>query len=352
MPDSGYAPLMKKALPKTIRQYVDKKADNAEPYYVVIALDTAGNRVSSFPLMSALIDTLPPAPPTGLRGSVDTAGVVRLVWNRNRERNVLGYRVLRANAPEHEFTQLTGEVWRDTAYTDTVSMQTLTRSVFYKVAAVNVRYNHSRPSALLALRRPNTTPPEAPVFVDVRASDSSVTLQWASSGSEDVQAHVLFRRTGAKDAWVQIASLPRTASLYVDKAVTQSVMYEYLVVAVDSSGLRSPAKLTVQGRPYDTGVRNTVHGLSGTFNGVDNTIVLKWSYTPPHGEKTYYLIFRSRNNAPLSRFRSVESTSGEFVDRDVAGPATYEYAVKVMTQGGAESPISDRARVQISQPGR
>ena len=349
MADSNYHDLTRKPLPKSARQFTDKKADDAEPYYIVAAIDTAGNRAASFPLLGALIDTLPPAVPTGLRGTIDTNGVVHLSWNRNRERTILGYRILRANAPEHEFTQLTGEVCRDTAFTDTVDVKTLTRNVYYKIAAVNLRYNHSRASTPFALRRPDATPPEAPVFSDVQVSDSSVVLRWASSASPDVQAHVLSRRVAPAEAWYEVATLGRGISQYVDRAVQRNIMYEYRVEAVDSSGLRSPARLTVQARPFDTGVRPPVTELTAVFNQKDNSVSLNWVYTRTRTESAYFVVYRSRNGAPITRYRSVDSGQTSFVDHEVTGPAVYEYAVKLMTHNGAESPLSERIRVQVQQ---
>ena len=346
-PDSNYHDLTRKPLPKKTRQFTDKNADDAEPYYIVAAIDTAGNRASSFPLLGALIDTLPPAVPTGFRGVVDTAGLVHLSWNRNRERTILGYRVLRANAPDHEFTQLTGEVWRDTMFTDTVDVRTLTRNVYYRIAAVNLRYNHSRPTATLALRRPDTTPPEAPVFSDVQVTDSSVALRWAPSASADVQAHVLSRRVSPKDTWFQLAALARGASQYIDRAVQRNIMYEYRIEAVDSSGLRSPARLTVQARPFDTGVRPAVKDVAAVYGATNNTIMLSWSYSPAKSESAYFVVYRSRNGSPLIRYRAVDFDQKGFIDREITGTGTYEYAVKVMTQSGAESPLSERVRVQV-----
>ncbi len=200
--DSNYHHLTKKPLAPTVREYTDEQATEAEPYYVIAALDTAGNESLSFPIYGMLIDTIPPSVPTGLTGAIDTNGIVHLQWRRGPERNLLGYRVLRANAPEHEFSQLTGLVHTDTTFVDTVEVRTLTRNVYYRVASVNRRYIHSEMSSILALRRPDVVPPEAPVFTDVFPTDSSVVLKWAPSTSEDLKWHILYRRLSGERKWV------------------------------------------------------------------------------------------------------------------------------------------------------
>jgi uncharacterized protein len=350
--DSNFRALTRKPLPAKIREYTDARADDAEPYYIVASVDTAGNQAASFPVFCGIIDTMPPAVPTGLRGTIDSAGIVRLTWNRNRERAVVGYRVLRANAPDHEYTQLTGQAWPDTSFTDTVTVRTLTRHVYYRIAAVNARFNHSRLSPAIALRRPDDIPPEAPAIYDVQASDSSVALRWAPSSSTDVASHLLSRRTMPGEAWVLIATLARTASQYTDMAVQPNTTYEYRIEAADSSGLRSTPGLTVQARPFDTGVRAPATGLTATHDQKANTITLQWFASASSTEKMYVVVFRSKNNGPLLRYRSVDGSERMFVDREIGGAGTYEYAVKIITESGAESPLSSSASVNLRATGK
>ncbi len=345
--DSNFRPITPRPLPKTARTFIDERPDDAEPYYLVSSIDTAGNTAAAFPVMGFVIDSTPPAVPRGLSGMIDTNGVVHLRWNKNLERNIFGYRVLRANAADHEFAQLTGDVWRDTTFTDTVEVNTLTLYIYYRIAAVNNRYNHSELSPILALRRPDRVPPDAPVFTDVQVSDSAVMLKWAASTSEDMHSHVLYRRPADSASWSRLAVLSRTASEYVDKAVKQSVMYEYQIEAVDSSGLRAMALLSVQGRPYDTGVRPPVSGLNAQFDPLQNKIVLTWSYSTRKEEKFHFLIYRSAKGSPFNQFKAIPSGQQTFTDTELLGDGAYIYGVQVVADNGAQSRISERAQVSV-----
>lgn len=347
--DSNFRPITPRPLPKTARSYIDESATDNEPYYLVASIDTAGNVAPSLPLYGFLIDTMPPAVPKGLTGTIDTNGVVRLRWRKNTERNILGYRVLRANALDHEFTQLANQVWRDTVFTDTVEVNTLTRFVYYRIAAVNNRYNHSDMTSPLALRRPDRVPPDAPVFSDVRVSDSSVTVQWVPSTSEDVQSHLLYRRTQGEARWALLATLSRTERIYTDKAVKQNTMYEYQIEAVDSTGLRARALLPVQARPYDTGVRSAPSALRAAYDATRKRVELSWFYIPRREEKFYYVVYRSAPNAPLVQYKSFTSAQPAFTDTDLLGAGVYAYAVKVITDSGAESPLSEKVQVTVGR---
>jgi fibronectin type 3 domain-containing protein len=348
--DSNYHHLTEKPLPPTAREYIDEHATEAEPYYVIAALDTARNESLSFPIYGMLIDTIAPSIPTGLTGTIDSDGIVHLQWHRGPEQNLLGYRVLRANAPDHEFSQLKGEVHPDTAFVDTVEVRTLTRNVYYRIASVNRRYNHSEMSPILALRRPDVVPPEAPVFTDVLPTDSSVVLRWAPSTSEDLKWHILYRRLSGEQRWIPIDTLSRTARSYTDTGVQRNTLYEYLIEAVDSTGLNSPAAVPVQARPYDTGTRPPVENLTAQYNEKEKRIALHWSYHPRKQESYFFIIYRAARGAPLTKYRSVESAGMSFTDADLVGSGVYRYAVQVVTENGSASRISDK--VQVTIPGK
>jgi fibronectin type 3 domain-containing protein len=346
--DSNFHRITPKLLLKTARTFTDEAASDDEPFYLVSSVDTAGNQSPSLPMYGFLIDTMPPAIPKGLSGMIDTNGVVRLRWRKNAERNLLGYRVLRANALDHEFAQLMGQVWKDTLFTDTVEVNTLTRFIYYKIAAVNNRYNHSEMTPVLAVKRPDRVPPDAPVFTDVQVTDSSVMLKWAASTSEDVQSQVLYRRTPDVRRWTKLTTLSRTEARYTDNAVSQNVMYEYQIEAIDSAGLKTMADLSVQGRPYDTGARPVVSSLRANYDATRQRVVLNWLYTPRKQEKLFYLIYRSKSDAPLNQYKSIQQEERTFSDDALLGNGVYMYAVKVITDSGAESPLSERVQVTVS----
>ncbi len=336
--DSCYHLITPKPLAVSARTYVDEKPSFDEPYYIVCAMDTAKNLSASLPMYAAIFDTVAPAVPTGLKGTVDTNGVVTLTWHKNKERSVLGYRVLRAHAADHEFEQLTGEVCIDTVYVDTIQIHSLTKHVYYRIAAVNKNYSPSQMSPILALKLPAVVPPEEPVFTDVTVTDTSVTLKWAKSSNPDLASQVLYRRVQDSLAWNKIATLPTTETSYVDKKVTQDVSYEYKLVSIDSMKLSSETSRYIIARPYDPGVRPAVQNVKATLKG--KTAILKWTYKTKRNENYWFVIFRAEGKKPLAEYQSVTSKVSEFTDTSISTGSTYTYAVKVVTGKGAESPLS------------
>lgn len=345
----GYRQLLAKPLSPDKREYIDTTANDTEPYYIIGAVDTAGNVAPSLPVYALMVDSIPPGIPTGLRGTIDSTGVVKLAWNLGPESDIIGYRVLRANDPKHEFSQRTPKPWKDTTFVDTVNIMTLTRYVYYRIAAVDKRYNHSEMSPILALKRPDKIAPEPPVFLEVAVSDSSVRLVWAPSTSEDVRSLILYRKAATEKSWKQLVSLRPSDRFYVDRDVAQTVTYQYQIEAIDSVGLHSGFAVPVQGRPYDTGMRPAAENLTATYDAKSGSITVRWQYKTNRKEKYWFVIYRAYARPQVVQYRSVEESARMFKDSNLSGKGVYRYAVKVMTATGAESPLSSTVEVTVSK---
>jgi len=81
-------------------EYIDASAEFGKPYsFLVQSLVKAGEGEAQSELSNevaiAPVDTFPPAAPTGLT-AVPSPASIELVWERNTEPNVIGYRVYRA----------------------------------------------------------------------------------------------------------------------------------------------------------------------------------------------------------------------------------------------------------------
>lgn len=332
----GYELITKTPLPKSTREYTDDLSGFDEAYYCIGSIDTAGNMAFSYPVLATRIDTIPPLSPKGLAGIINESGVVNLSWNLGYESNIIGYRVLRANDPTHEFSQLTGQIHPDTVYTDSISINTLTRYVYYRIAAVNRRHQHSELSPVLSLRRPDIIPPAEAVFSDLFVTDTSVWLQWHPSPSEDLAKQLLLRRKQEEEKWGVIDSFAPALSSYTDKNVQKNIVYEYTIISVDSSGLSSKPAFGVIARPYDTGKRKPVENFTAEYVQNDNAVTLKWKYTPEIDEKWWYVIYKATGDDNYKEHKAVDSAASSFTDTQVT-KATYLYGIVVMTSFGGES---------------
>lgn len=354
--DSGpFTRLTARLLPPTAREFFDTTfRDDGSNYYLIEALDTAGNTSRSNSAYVALIDSTPPVQPRWIGGVMDSNGVVTLRIHANRERDLMGYRILRANAADHEFSVIRESFGDDdpvrsvdTIYHDTVAVRTLTRYAYYRVAALDRNHNESVQSQTLAVPRPDIVPPVSPVITDLFVTDSSVQLRFAGSSSEDAAYHTVLRRADAGGEWEGIARLGRWDSIYIDRSVKWNRTYEYAMRAVDSSGLASELSMSVQGRPYDPGVRPGVTNLTGAYDAATGKVSLRWEYAGL-AEEHWFLLYRAGSDGALRSHARISSKERSFIDSAPIDGSSI-YAVRVVTSSGAASPIEPKVEVKVGR---
>jgi hypothetical protein len=264
-------------------------------YYIVQAIDTANNISSSFPVSVTLIDSIPPAKPVILSGKIDSLGVVTITVEKNKEKDLMGYRLFKANSAEHEFSVIyEGFVETDslnqkiqTVFKDTVTLNSLTPFIYYKVKAMDFNYNQSEFSEVLIVARPDTIPPVTPVFTNVVITEKQIELSFVPSSSADVKQHIIYRKTDQKSPWEILRTYDSKLNQFIDTNVTTGVTYYYTIRAKDNSGLFSGYASPVYGKPYDTGIRPPIENLNVKVD--KKNIILTWDYTALKFEPRYNL---------------------------------------------------------------
>ena len=338
-------------LPRDVNTVSDLNADiTGTNHYMVFAVDTAGNERASFPTYVTLVDSLPPAAPQGLAAKVTadkktSMGIVSLAWSRNTEKDLQGYYVYFANDPDHEFSQVTKRVVSDTTFSDTITLKSLTKKVFYKVVAVDKHFNISGFSEVLFAKRPDIIKPIAPLITSVQVKDSIAIIEWQKSPSNDVIEYRLYRREKSNE-WSKLVSFSGgdiPTLRFVDRLTTNFV-YEYYVEVVDESGLvsdPSPSKTTQ--RRY-TALLFQSPQVSVTYNDQRKINVITWRY---QGTGQYRLtIYRAEGRGGYQMIGSVSAKDNEFIDNPQS-QGKYRYAAKAIHEDGRESRFSEPVQIKM-----
>ena len=344
-------PIVGAPLDKGARQYRDENVIlGGTYYYQVVAIDTARNMVRSFPAYVAFADSTPTGPGVLVKGTMDTNGVVRIVVRHPSDRDLMGYRLLHANDPSHEFTVRRDLFHEDSTFNrgdtiiiDTLAVRTLTKNAYYQVVALDYHYNESSVSNTLVVPRPDIIPPVAPVIRDYSVTDSTINLDIVPSSSRDVRNHVILRRllnAGNPEAvaWDSVSRAGRRDSVYVDRSAARSKTYQYAVVAYDSTGNKSPLSNIASITRVDNMMREAVRDLSATYDSSAKSVTLRWAYETldePHSFVVY-----KRTSSGLQAYALIkDSARREFIDAGV-GRKDDVYAIKVVCTSGAESRLS------------
>ncbi len=332
---SGYELLTKNLLPKTTRRYIDTQPYKDKPnYYIVLASDTAKNASASMASLMVFADTTAPATPTGLKGSIDSLGILTLRWNPNTEKDLKGYIVYYSNDPKHIFTAASDSAIAENFFIDSLSLITLTEDIYFKVRAVDFNHNRSAESEVIKVSKPDKIPPAAPQFSHYTIEDKKVSLHLIPSSSTDVVEHQIFRRKEEDTVWKILGKLK--GNIYVDTSAQSGSTYFYMAKALDDAQLLSPesAPLRIQT------IRNLKGpSLTGTkIKREENKVILTW--IPPKGEIKQIVWYKAVDKGGFETFAVSAATDKELVDTGVEKGKAYEYTSKVFYKDGRSSGFS------------
>lgn len=334
-----FEPLTETPLPAGTRNFVDKNPNRGMPnYYMVAASDTAKNGSTSMAAWGLIQDSFPPTAPTGLQATVDTNGIVTLTWNANPETDLLGYQVFYANKADHVFTIRTNRPFKETTFTDTIMVKTLTEKIYYKVMAVDFNFNYSELSQVLELKRPDLIPPTPPVFKPYKVREEGITLRWAGSNSKDLVSYELHRKT-RNSTWRNVKTWTGTlAHSYKDTDIAPDKWYEYRIFAVDDAGNRSKAA-------FDMVIKSKPNVMIG---GIDQIRVspaiqkggVEVSWNVSYSRSRFVHLYRREAGGKWLLIKSVPTTERSYRDSLAKKGKSYEYRVRVVTRQGDESAFS------------
>jgi uncharacterized protein len=293
---------------------VSDNSPSSSNYYVIRSKDKYGRYNNSFPYLVQLEDSIPPNPPDNINGKIDSLGFVHLQWNANKENDLLGYGVYRANFASDEFVQLPGDIVNDHHYEDTISLNNLTEKIYYRITAIDKRFNPSGFSATLELKKPDKVPPVPPVFTSIRNDSTGIFISWENSGSEDVVQHLLYRKKLEDVSWNLIRQVeqPNTLNYFIDVNVNSHESYAYTMIAIDDDQLESVPLIPISIKWISPLSAPPVTEIYTQVNRDQKMLLVKWVYNEPDVKN--FLIYKSGYLGKVSLFKLVPVHRPEFFD--------------------------------------
>ncbi|TAE40325.1 MAG: hypothetical protein EAZ70_05020 [Runella slithyformis] len=342
----NFKPLTTKPLFANSRRFIDENAEiDTTNYYLIIAVDTAQNAAASLSAYSIIIDSLPPSKPTGLTARIDKKGIVKLRWNKNPERDVKGYVVLYANQRGHFFTTAVKRAIRDTLFTDTLQLWTLTEKIYYQVKAVDKNDNTSGASNILEVGKPDIVPPSSPLFSGYEIQPKGVLLKWVGSTSKDVVQHRIYRKAPNEKSFQELTTaLPNAPKTYFDASVRANTSYQYLIEAEDDANLLSvPSPVLTINVPDYTARAGTLN-LRAQYNTAKKQVEINWQN--PTVPNAYIVVYRAENGGAFTTLGTATKGVSQYQDQSVKPRVSYEYTTRVFYADGQSSPFG--AVVQLT----
>jgi len=340
-------------LPPKTREWVDKNAhDRGRGYYRIFAVDKSGNVSYSLSQCNNIEDDVPPSPPTGLTGVVDTSGIVIMQWNQNPEKDILGYRVYFANQKDHDFIQRLGQRVEDTVFVDALDRNTLTKYVYFYVVAEDNSHNFSKPSDTLEVPVPDIVPPGVAVLKDYTQTDESVTFTWLQSTSEDVAAYYVYRKKDNEKQWkhVRIFTPDELKEgehiVYTDFPEPSPVNYNYCIEVFDKGRLSSGKTGQTTVRFRGASVIEIPLDLKVSLNKAKTCATLDFGYEYESKKDYYGVIFKSVNDEPAYATASFRRGEKTYTDCNLNSNDKVRYHIQLFLGSGRRSQKSKEVIVR------
>ena len=339
---------------KDISQPIDKQAltwiDEKPPSdsYYRLKIKTTDNRIIySLPELGQVVDVQPPAMPVGVKGTIDSTGIVHLEWDANTEPDLRGYRVFRANAAHEEFTEVTRRILKRNSFADTVNVKTLTEKVLYRVIAVDKMYNPSEYSPVYTLARPDKVAPSAPVFTYCRVQDTvpGILLQWKNSSSTDVVKQVLYRvntQVGSFNKNMVFTDSTNSLHEWIDTTVQAGGKYYYELVVFDEAG--NSSKNRGGDVEYETAFRPAIKDIKAQANREKKLINVEWKHDQ---QPAVYYVYRSVNSQSFLLYKKLTGAQKSVTDDEIKIGNIYAYRIKAEWTSGKTTMMSKPVSVQF-----
>jgi fibronectin type 3 domain-containing protein len=317
------------------RSFMD--ATPKQTNYYRVAAQTPDKRLLKSALYYAqLVDSVPPAVPSDMKGVIDEYGNVEFSWKPNTDPDIYGYRIYRAYYKNDEFAQLTSSPIRESTFRDKVNVESLNEKVYYRVMAIDNNQNHSSLSEIYTISLPDKVPPVSPVLLPVTSREEGVDLSWTPSSSIDVVRYDVYRKT--ENQWIRLSSMNATNDsvyYYTDTNLNTEGEHYYTVIAVDDASQESPPAPAVVGQKLKRSIWPAVTIQDPLLNKENKSLTLRWSYE--YTDVQLYQIYKSTDTTPLKLYRSV--TTKELVDRIT--PGKYSYKVVAVFKNGGRSGMGE-----------
>ncbi len=333
--ERGPYKVVKTDIPVTSRttKYKDLTPSN---YFKVMAIGKNNQKTTSFSEFVQTIDSIPPAAPMGVKGVVDTLGVVNLKWEANTEKDMLGYRVFRGNLENEEVSQLTVSPIQANTFIDTVQIKSLNSKVFYQVVAVDQRFNMSEFSEKLALKKPDVVPPSSPIFSTYKVIEDGIFLQWINSSSDDVVSHQLFRQKVAEahKGW-QLVYKTDTITKFTDHTAQSNAKYRYAIFAEDDSKLKSAPSTPITVNYVNKIKKDFINGFAAIADRVNKNITVSWRKMP--NEVVELMVYKHKKEGKPVLWKQIPAKINKLVDASVNPGSVYVYTIKAILSKGQYS---------------
>lgn len=333
--------VIKTNIPTTERSVALDSVSSDAAYLTLTAVAKEGENKVSMPYLLQAEDSIPPAIPQGLKGIIDSNGVVKLSWIDNTDRDIKGYKLYKTYVQGQELTPMIDSVWYNSNFSDTVQIKNLNSKIYYSIRAVDKRYNQSEYAPIVVVIKPDVIPPSQPVFKEFNFEDTAVVLNWVNSYDGDLMFTKLLKRNLSSEAneWELVKQFETNKStVYIDRTCKGGDSYAYTLVSIDSSNLSSAPSIPLTVQIPKAFNKSAIKKLDAEVDRDKRNITLSWTVVTKQAISQIEL-YKGTDNEKISLYKVLDGNELSFIDDDLKVNTKYQYGVRVVFEDGKTSEI-------------
>lgn len=329
--ENSYKSVLQNIAPST--RELQTKSITPSNYFKIKAIGKVNDHRESFAILVQPNDATPPEIPKGLKGKIDSTGIVHLEWLPNTEKDLEGYHIFRGIQKGDELVRITPQALTQTSYQDSVQLENLNSHVYYYITATDIRKNQSEPSEIIELEKPDKVKPQAPVFTEYNINEGKITLHWIKSVSDDVAQHILYRIAldEINAQWQKVFETKEIHDNYsfTDENLEADKKYRYYLIAIDKNSLKSDKSLEITLRNLDLRAKETITNLNQNINRDKNQIELSWKVKNAD-QVAEIIVYKQKENEKPTLWGTLSGAQNFLEDKEVNIGNTYTYFLKAL----------------------
>lgn len=317
-----------------------KKRSN---YILLTAFNESGEMIQSWPELILIPDRIPPMVPDSLTGKIDRNGKVFLYWKKNTESDLRGYRVYRGNALHEEFVEVTKNFVLKNKFVDSITVQTLTEDIYYRINAVDSTYNNSDYSIPVKLQKPDYIAPVASPIVEIKAKKSGNSIRWNRSNSKDL-LKIEIRRQIENGKSEKVGEIPATDSVnyFIDTNIKNNTGYYYHTVSIDDANNFTESEKVYLYNDLFYKIQN--QSLTYIVDREKKKIQLNW--TKPDEEVYSYSVYKAKKGETMRFYKELAGDKTSLEDSQLYISNKYVYMVTATLKGGRKVMVGEIVEIE------
>jgi hypothetical protein len=333
-----FVPVVKNIAPAQRELIFDRLSSSN--YFMISAIPKDGAATVSFPVLVQPTDTIPPAIPTGLKGTIDSSGIVKLTWTPNTDKDIYGYRLYRAQTSGEELIPLNNDAVLMNQFVDTIEVRNLNSQICYAVTALDRRYNQSGKSAVVTLQKPELVPPSSPVIMNYKVTAKGILLEWETGHEDNLMSLNIYRKEkGTAENTLVHSFQDLSVRTFTDSTVLADKLYGYTLTSVTRGGLSSaPSPVVTVQAPAKTVQTSGVTAFTAKVSKRTGKIELSWKHSMK--EVRQLELYKAESGKSLTLWKVLKGFEDKAEDDNVQQGLRYDYMIRFVLVNGKTGAVA------------